>query len=387
MRINTLKKGITYLRYYGIYSVENILFYGGKMVGRVIFPFMLIFGKRKNKESCFSQCELKNHVRIFFEQLWYILRTGEMNKYYYAYGFERKSKNDFKNYVPWLVFTNSRNRKNQLPSTPTYDSYNYICMLRDKFVFESFCKRVGINTPTNIGMINDGFFHIIKEQKALSLNNINQIKIDAFLKKNVSYGGGMRYDVMPMRIENGVIYLNDTLIEIDDFIDFIGSHSWVVQERIKNQHDALSKLHPCSINTIRIVTVKAESKIEILCSSLRVGINGSSTDNISSGGIVINIMNGMLEKYGLHNPGLEIKTDRHPDTKVVFENFKIPFWNEIIDSVKNAHRLFYGLHSIGWDVCVTHNGIALIEGNDNWDTVFAQLSGGAKNEYLKYFKN
>jgi hypothetical protein len=52
-----------------------------------------------------------------------------------------------------------------------------------------------------------------------------------------------------------------------------------------------------------------------------------------------------------------------------------------------AHQLFYGLHSIGWDVCITEKGILLIEGNDNWDTIDAQFLGQGRKNYLKYFKD
>lgn len=47
--------------------------------------------------------------------------------------------------------------------------------------------------------------------------------------------------------------------------------------------------------------------------------------------------------------------------------------------------LFYGLHSVGWDVALTENGIMIIEGNDNWDTLGAQLYSGAKPIFDKYF--
>jgi len=387
MKIDTLKKGISYLRYYGVYAVENTMLYGGKMLGRFLFPLVLIFGKVGNIETFYPESILKNKTRIFFEQLWYILKTGEINKYYHRFGFDRKSKSDFKNYVPWLVFTNARNRRNQLPPNPTYDPYNYICMLRDKFVFEAFCKRVGIKTPSNIGMINDGNFHVIDEPRTIPLNNIVQLEIDAFLKRNVSYGGGMSNNVMPLRIENGIIYLNNRLVELDDFKEFIGSDCWVLQERITNQHEALSKFHPSSINTLRIVTVKVGSTIEVISSNLRIGKNGRHADNVSSGGVSIPVANGKLEEWGFIRSGLGVKIDKHPNTKVVFENYEIPFWDKIIDTVKNAHSLFYGIHSIGWDVCLTDNGIKLIEGNDNWDTIDAQISGYGKNLYLKYFKD
>jgi hypothetical protein len=386
MDIHSLKNGITYLRYYGNRSVENILYYGGKIAGRFIFPILLILGKEGSRESNYPESELKSKTTIFFEQLWYIVKTGEINKYYYIFGFDRKSKNDFNNYVPWLVFTTARNRKNQLPSTPTYDPYNFVCMLRDKFVFEAFCSRVGLSTPKNIGMIKDSLFFILQNQASIPLQNITQMEMNAFLKRNISCGGGMRGDVMPFRIANGLIFINEKIVDIDQFIKIIGNDGWVVQERIVNQHEALSKLHPNSINTIRIATVKIGDKIDVLFANLRIGTNGRYADNISSGGLAVKIIDGKLLKYGYYKSGTGVITDRHPNTKIVFENYEIPFWQNVIDIVKNAHRLFYGLHSVGWDVCITDDGVKIIEGNDNWDTIDAQFSGEGQDLYKKHFK-
>jgi hypothetical protein len=122
-------------------------------------------------------------------------------------------------------------------------------------------------------------------------------------------------------------------------------------------------------------------------SFLRIGANGRSTDNISSGGVAVIIENGKLNKWGFQKSGIGTKIDKHPNSNITFKNYEIPYWDEIQDTVKNAHRMFYGLHSIGWDVCITENGILLIEGNDNWDTIDAQFLGQGKKNYLKYFKD
>lgn len=386
MYVDVLKNGISFLRYYGILAVENTLFYGGKLAGRFIFPLILIRTFNPGKQTYYPECELKSKIHIFLEQLWYILKTGEINKNYYLFGFDRKGKNDFKNYVPWLVFTNARNRKNQLPSKPTYDPYNFVCLLRDKFVFEVFCKGVGIKTPTNIGMINEGRFYFLKEKMFISLGEIINIEMDAFLKRNVSYGGGMGFDVMPLRIENNKIFINNKLTSFDKVEELIGNDNWIVQERIKNQHAVINRIHPYSINTIRIVTVKSGDSINIINAKLRMGRGGRYADNRSSGGIsvYINYDTGMINKWAKSNPANAEKYDRHPDTGVVFENLLIPYWNDIVEEVKSAHRLFYGLHSIGWDVCITEDGPILIEGNDNWGTTHGQ---DLKKDYLKYFKN
>ncbi len=55
MNIGTFKKGITYLRHYGYRSVDNILFYGGKLVGRIIFPVLLLLEKERSKVSYYPE--------------------------------------------------------------------------------------------------------------------------------------------------------------------------------------------------------------------------------------------------------------------------------------------------------------------------------------------
>jgi hypothetical protein len=390
MNIISLKSGVSGLNFYGNKFLDNLIFYGGKLVGRIIFPIQLITNSGKNisHQTYFPECDLKSKFRIFTEQLFYIFRTGEINKNYFIFGFDRKSKTDFKNYVPWLTFTHARNTKNQRPVKPEYDSYNHICLLRDKFVFEAFCKRLGINTPANIGMINSGELFLIKENKFIPIEEIINFEFDAFCKRNVSYGGGMPDNIIKLLIKNKGVFINNEEVSFEEFRALLGNDIWIVQERIKNQSAEYAQFHPQSINTIRVVTIRNGSEISILCAFFRMGVNGRHADNWSSGGIGlgVNIENGTLEKWGLYKPGLGTKSDRHPNSEILFEGYILPYWYEIVEYAKNAHRLFYGLHSIGWDVSVTTEGIMIIEGNDNWDTIDAQYCKGGRKEFDKYFK-
>ena len=390
MSVNSLKSGVAKLNFHGTKLLDNCILYGGKIVGRIIFPFQLIINSGQNisHKSYYPECDLKNKYQIFFEQLFYIFWTGELNKNYFILGFDRKTKTDFKNYVPWLTFTHARNTKNERPVKPEYDSYNFVCLLRDKFVFEAFCKSIGINTPTNIGMLNAGELFLLKENKFIPVEEIINYELDAFCKRNVSFGGGMSNDILKLLIKNKKVFINNKESTIDELKTYFGNDIWIIQERIKNQIAEYAQFHPYSINTIRIVTIKDGSGIDILCSSFRMGVNQRHSDNWSSGGIVtgVNIENGTLEKWGLYNPAYGTKSERHPNSEILFEGYKLPYWEEMVKYVKNAHRLFYGLHSIGWDVSVTTDGIMLIEGNDNWDTTGAQAWKGAKRDFEKYFK-
>jgi hypothetical protein len=390
MNVDFYKSKVAKFKFHSINCVDGVILNGGKLIGRFIFPVVLVFNFKKfvTAESYFPESKRKNKLQIFGEQFFYILRTGEINKHYFDSGLDRKSNKDAKNYIPWLTFTFRRNKLNQQLGKSVYDPYNYICMLRDKFIFEAFCKRVGINTPTNIGLFNSKNIFLLKEKKNFDIDMISDFEMDAFCKKNVPYGGGMHSNILKLKIQDGTISLNDKVVTIQEFKKFIGNGKWIIQERIKNQNSKFAVFHHQSINTIRIVTVKKGEDVHVIGSFLRIGVNGSYTDNSSSGGIScgIHLENGSLEKYGLFKPEFGTKCDRHPNTGIIFENYKIPKWGEIVEYVKRAHMLFYGLHSIGWDVAVTDDGIMIIEGNDNWDTFSVQLYSGAKPIFDKYFQ-
>ncbi len=209
-------------------------------------------------------------------------------------------------------------------------------------------------------------------------------------KEMLVMGGGYDDDVFPLKVIGGKIYIRNQNISLEEFKTIIlnSDCSWIVQERIKNQLDFLSQFHPSSINTIRIVTIQHDGGIDAICAFARFGINGRGSDNWSSGGVIvgIDVETGKMEEFGLLKPGVGTKCLTHPTTAVEFKGKIIPDWDKIVLYVKSLHEIFYDLHSIGWDVCLTDCGPMIIEGNDNWDTVDAQLYAPAMDLYNKYFR-
>ena len=60
---------------------------------------------------------------------------------------------------------------------------------------------------------------------------------------------------------------------------------------------------------------------------------------------------GILKKEGfssLTKFGVKIRTE-HPKTKVIFENFTIPFFKEASELVKRAAGFMPGICLVGWD--------------------------------------
>ena len=55
--------------------------------------------------------------------------------------------------------------------------------------------------------------------------------------------------------------------------------------------------------------------------------------------------------------------DRHPTTGATVPGFHVPFWDEIVQSVRTAAEMVPRVGYIGWDIAVTDNGPEFVEGN------------------------
>lgn len=163
-------------------------------------------------------------------------------------------------------------------------------------------------------------------------------------------------------------------------------HNYIVEPYIE-QHPQLKILYPHGVSSLRIVTVCVGRKIDIILATLLVGAGGIRMSNFHQGGlrVPINIATGDLAEKGLR-----IKVKRgwytaHPDTGVLFKDFRIPYWNEVADLVIRAHRCFPTIHSVGWDVAITPSGPIIIEGNWHWVPHSFQFTEGPGRAYMKQF--
>lgn len=159
-------------------------------------------------------------------------------------------------------------------------------------------------------------------------------------------------------------------------------------EEVVRQHEDLAALHPHSVNTMRITTVRGEDgEIVLLSAFLRIGVHGGCVNNLSAGGLGCCISdNGMLYPTArtLEPPTLPDFTE-HPDTHVRFEGERIPYWEECRNLLKRAHALFPHTHDVGWDVAVTPDGPIIIEANPEWGfmTVQGLAPGMRLRQHLK----
>ena len=323
----------------------------------------------------------KSTWRIFFEQLWNIWREGDINEFYFLYGFDVIGFRRQRDYIDNRKFIRQRGKQNQ------ENLVKPICVLRNKFLFGVVADALGVNTPSLVGIIHGNNFFVFAGHKTILWNDfLSQGEFDVFVKdSNGECGEG----IFALQRRKGVLYVNKKETTIEEINSRINPClSFIVQERI-SQHPALNKIYDKSINTIRLETVinPKTKEIEILPPLLRVGTSGHNVDNWAMGGLAIGIdEKGCLKKYGFYKPSFGTKTTQHPDTEVVFENYSIPFFAEAVDMARRFHSELHEIHSIGWDIAITDAGPCFIEGNDNWEISLVQIcSKGLQREFEELF--
>ncbi len=141
-----------------------------------------------------------------------------------------------------------------------------------------------------------------------------------------------------------------------------GDSKYIVEEYFY-QNGFLHDVNPSSLNTIRVTTARNKNGIKPLYSYFRAGGAGSAVDNLHSGGVSypIDVDTGIIheghtyKEYGIVN---------HPSSNIKVAGYQIPNWKEIIDFAIRLHQMApEGAGLIGWDFCVSNDGIIVIEGN------------------------
>ena len=147
------------------------------------------------------------------------------------------------------------------------------------------------------------------------------------------------------------------------FNKLIENKQFLVEE-VAKQHKDMSVLHPSSINTIRVVTIRNKYGVtSVVAAVCRIGTKGRVVDNFHNGGICapLDIKTGIINDKAVSKTGKFFTT--HPTSNVKLIGYQIPNWNDVIKLVKEASKEIPELGLIGWDVCIGPDKPCLIEAN------------------------
>ena len=276
--------------------------------------------------------------------LW-IIKYQEYNSHYNAYGLDIKGA---------LHSEYLANRSYVLSQRKIIKNSKQVKLTNDKLIFFRYMKACGIPTPAVFAVIIDG--------KILDLN-FQPVDMETLKERK-------NYFIKPIRGS-----LGSGIEQIHDFEEYCKSKEnfmkgrFIVQESV-TQHSEMNKLNPKSVNTLRLVTIMDKNgEVSLFSRLLRIGTSKSGyVDNWAKGSLIVGITkDGGLKKYGFYQPGFGTKEQMHPDSKIEFETFKIPYYSQAEEAVIRAHKFFYDMYSVGWDVAITENGCVIIEGNNLWN--------------------
>lgn len=338
-----------------------------------------------NGISYYPEKERKSKSLRWFENLKYLLKNREANIYYNSYGLDVKNFRNAKDFISHRKFVLAREQGNQRKLKSQTGSYNYITLLRDKYLFSAYLQTTlgSKYIPETIGIINKGDIYLVGAKKWVLPKDFFSGTFTYVFKK---IDGECADGVSLVRLSEEKVYHDEIEENWQEFYQSI-INSRILVQKVLIQHDSLKYLNPSCVNTIRIVTLaNGKREIGVFSAFLRLGVTENSfVDNRAKGGlgVGINLKTGCLKKYGFAHDAFGTKTKVHPVTKVEFEDYQIPYWKEVIELVINAHKQFYELQSIGWDIVITPNGPVILEGNDDWEIGGPQdTGGGLKKEWI-----
>ena len=184
-----------------------------------------------------------------------------------------------------------------------------------------------------------------------------------------------------------IINTADYSNKIEIFHEWLDSYNnrFIAEELIK-QSQELGQLHPASVNTVRMPTIRLDDRTVIVHPQLRMGQHGSVVDNAGAGGIkgAIDVETGVILS-AVDNAGHTY--EKHPDTGVNIVGFKIPQWEDAKKLVQELVQIVPENRYTGWDLAHTQNGWVLVEANRRAQFGFqGSLQKGFRTEVNGYLK-
>ncbi|GEK57706.1 sugar-transfer associated ATP-grasp domain-containing protein [Marinococcus halophilus] len=238
--------------------------------------------------------------------------------------------------------------------------------------------------PTILIKNKHGKFYTNSEEK-LNINEAKELLLNKegefFIKPSIDSGGGKAVSLI--QVENKKISLKNNPISFEK-LDKLYGPDYLIQKKIM-QHKSLREVHPDSLNTLRITTLKLDNEIVVISTVARFGNKGESVDNQASGGVSCGVDDkGFLKKYAVDKLGSKFSV--HPYTNVKFEGIKVPNYKSATELVKDLHYKLHYFNMVSWDVAVDLNAeLKLLELNLQGQEInFHQFNNGPLfGEYTK----
>lgn len=321
---------------------------------KLLYFFYCILKTEKNKFISFlSQSAIhykRKQTSILFDVLICIFKYATMPLDYFYYKFIEMQAFERSKYASRLLMYKFQKKFNKKKDREVFKNKNIFYIKFKSFVFH---KNWNISQKDSF---ND-FLKWISETKPGKI-----VLKDPF--------GQVGKAVLVFDVDYSTNSPLVTDIPINKMISQKNDDGYSLAEAYVQQHNVLMRLFPDALNTIRITTfLHSHGYIEFLYAIIRIGFD-KQVDNFDAGGIsaLIDLDTGMVIGKGVFkDPFKSRNLETHPVTNFPITGLQIPYWQDILKMIKSAAMVVPSVRTVGWDVIITVNGPALLEGNDNWD--------------------
>ena len=194
----------------------------------------------------------------------------------------------------------------------------------------------------------------------LDLSSCSDKELDEFLKKHPQ---------MIVKPQDGACGKGVEKLDISDFDSNEAfrncclENGQSVAEEIIVQHSKMDEMFARCVNTVRMVTITKNGKVNVVFCSIRIGAGDTIVDNLNSGGMaaLVDDESGVITTDAADKNGVIF--EKHPDTQTTIRGFEIPYFKEGKELVLKAALRVPEIGYVGWDIAFTENGPLLIEGN------------------------
>ena len=174
---------------------------------------------------------------------------------------------------------------------------------------------------------------------------------------------------------NGIEKLDtDAFASVGECRKYLAEKHLNVLEEPLAQHEEMARLHPQSVNTLRIVTDRVGNTVHIAYIVVKIGRGEGFCDNSGQGGVICRVDAEAGKICSVATDDYFNVYETHPDTKIRFVGYQLPMLPEAIAFAKEAALVVPEIRHVGWDVAITPDGPVLIEGNDYPGTDLCQLA-------------
>lgn len=173
-------------------------------------------------------------------------------------------------------------------------------------------------------------------------------------------------------------YVLDTEKDIHELVNKCADKGEFLFQKCVDQHDFLQQFNKSSVNIIRIITFRHNGEYHLLSSSLRYGMDGSTTDvAFVNGEEVVNVV-GIDDRGIIKDRLYGVNGQKDFSVYNLIENKTVPHFEDLKKAAIEGHKHLAHFDHVAWDFTIDKDGNPIcIEYNiNNPGTQLYQFANG-----------